>query len=390
LHKLIGLTICNQLTQNAMRVTLVLYALKEGASALTVGVLMGCFALLPMFFSVAIGRHIDRDPYIPLLAGSCGVLASVVLPLFLPFMPVFFISALLCGFAFSTFTIAVQHITGELGGPSERARNYSLLSVGNSFSVFAGPLLAGFVIDHFGFLAIFVLLLFFPVVPIYVLYKRKLLLLKPQRDLPNRTGGILTLLQIRPLRHLLLINVMISAGWEIHAILVPVYGHSIDLSASQIGVVLSAFGIATFVVRLVMPFIMRHFSETQILRIALIAAGAAYLVFPFVESAFLLTVISFVLGFFLGSGQPMVLALLYSNSPRGRAGEAAGLRLAFLQGASVGMPIAFGALGASIGIWPVLWACSALLFAGQRLANPSLKPPLPPPVRQRNSTDKNK
>jgi Arabinose efflux permease len=378
LHKLIGLTVCNQIVQNAMRVALILYALREGASSATVGILMGCFAFLPMFFSVAIGRRIDRDPYLPLLAGSCGVLLSVFLTLALPYLPVLFVSALICGLSFSTFSIAVQHITGELGIATDRARNYSLLAVGNASAVFAGPLLAGFVIDHLGFKALFALLMIFPVLPIYVFYTRKLILPSPRRDLPPRSGEtVVTLLKIRPLRHLLLINLLISTGWDIHAILVPIYGHSIDLSASQIGIILSAFGIATFVVRAVMPFIMHHLSETQILRMALIASGAAYLVFPFLKSALLLAMVSFVLGFFLGSGQPMVLALLHGNAPPRRTGEAAGLRLSMLQMASVIMPVAFSSLGAAIGFVPVLWAASLAMFAGQHLAKPSLNPALP-------------
>ncbi len=372
-----------------MRVALVLYALREGASPITVGILMGCFAILPMFFSVMIGRRIDRDPYLPLFAGSCGIFISVFLALAIPYLPVFFASALICGLSFSTFSIAVQHITGELGHATERARNYSLLSVGNATAIFLGPLLAGFIIDHFGFKALFVLLMLFPMLPIYIFYEQKLLLPSPQKVLPERSGEtVITLLKIRPLRHLLLINLLISAGWDIHAILVPVYGHAIDLTASQIGIILSAFGIATFVVRAVMPLIMRRLSETQILRMALIAAGVAYLIFPFVKNVAFLSMISFALGFFLGSGQPMVLALLHGNAPPGRTGEAAGLRLSLLQMAAVVMPVAFGALGASIGIWPVLWASSLALFAGQHLARPSLNPALAAPEKTSSSPKK--
>ncbi len=366
LLKLIGLTVCNHLVLCAMRVALVLNALKEGASAVDVGILVGCFALLPMFFSVTIGRRIDRDPRKPMLLGSCGMLVSVLLPLISSALPVLFLSALLAGLAFSTFSIATQHVTGEIGTVSQRAHNYSLLSVGNSLSVFSGPLAAGFTIDHFGFGTVFLFLLLLPVVPITVLAKRWLTL--PQPHAVSATpGNALDLWRQPQLRALLLINLLISGGWDVHAILVPVYGNQVGFSASEIGVVLAAFGIATFVVRLVMPFIIHRFTETHVLKAALITAGALYLIFPFLESVTLLSAISFALGFALGSGQPMVLALLHTHAPRGRTGEAAGLRLALLQGASVTVPVAFGGLGASVGIWPVLWLCAAVLIGGHRL-----------------------
>ncbi|MDR0770528.1 MAG: MFS transporter [Burkholderiales bacterium] len=366
LLKLIGLTICNHLVLCAMRVTLVLNALKGGASAIAVGVLISCFALLPMFFSVAIGRRVDRNPRRPMLLGSCGVLVSALLPLLSSALPVLFLSALLCGLAFSTFSIASQKVTGEIGPVSRRAHNYSLLAVGNSFSVFAGPLVAGFAIDHFGFNTVFLILLFLPAIPIAVLARRKLELPQPQ-TFSSAPGSAFDLWRLPELRTLLLINVLISGSWDVHAILVPVYGHQIGFSASEIGVVLAAFGIATFAVRLVMPFIIRRFAETQVLKTALIVSGVLYLLFPFLDSVALLSALSFALGCALGSGQPMVLALLHTHAPRGRTGEAVGLRLALLQGSSVTVPVAFGGLGASVGIWPVLWVCATVLIGGHRL-----------------------
>ena len=74
--------------------------------------------------------------------------------------------------------------------------------------------------------------------------------------------------------------------------------------------------------------------------------------------------LSFVLGLFLGAGQPMVMALLYNKAPPGRAGEAVGVRTLLLNFSQAGMPLMFGALGAALGMAPVFWVMALSLVGG--------------------------
>ena len=143
-------------------------------------------------------------------------------------------------------------------------------------------------------------------------------------------GGVRVLLRHRTLRRLFAINALFAAGWDLFTVFVPVYGARIGLSASEIGLVLSTFAAATFVVRFLMPRIARSYSEQQVLTIALFVAGAVYLLFPLAQSAPALLVLSFCLGLGLGSGQPMVMALLHTQAPHGRMGEAAGARVSLV------------------------------------------------------------
>ena len=58
------------------------------------------------------------------------------------------------------------------------------------------------------------------------------------------------------------INALFAVGWDLHTVFVPIYGARIGLSAPpQIGLVLSTFAAATFVVRLLMPAIARRTSR---------------------------------------------------------------------------------------------------------------------------------
>lgn len=370
LAALIPLGIANHSVLAGSRVVVSLDALSMGASPFTVGVLMALFALLPMALAVAAGRLSDRiGARPPMLAGSALTAAGAALPVAFPGLPSLFAAATLLGVGFMVFQLAAQNATGELGGPAARARNFSLLALGYSVSGFAGPLAAGFAIDHVGFRAAFALFALVPVVPILVLARGRLALPgRHARAGAAHHGGVLALLRHRTLRRVFAMNALLSLGWDLHTIFVPIYGARIGLTASQIGIVLSSFAAATFVVRLSMPAIARRVTEQQVLHSALVVAGCVYLVFPFSTSVAGLLLLSFVLGLALGSGQPMVLALLHTHAPPGRMGEAAGVRMSLVQSMAVAVPLVFGALGASVGIAPVFWSVGAGLVTGGFLA----------------------
>jgi MFS family permease len=363
---LVLLGIANHSVLAGSRIAVSLQALSLGASSFTVGVLISLYALVPMFSAVPVGRLSDRiGVRTPMLAGSAGLMLGSALPWIVPGVPVLYVSSALVGTSFMAFQVASQHITGDLGETSERARNYSLLSLGYSISGFIGPISTGLVIDHFGFGAAFAVMTMVPMLSVAVLASGHPRLPRPSSPAGSiRHGGVRELLRHPTLRRVLLINALFSMSWDLHTVFVPIYGAKIELSASQIGFILSCFAAATFSIRLAMPVIMRYRSEEQVLTIALFVAAAAYLGFPFSRDLTMLAVLSFVLGLGLGTGQPVVMSLLHTHAPPGRMGEAAGVRMSLVQTMSVTVPLLFGALGSSIGVAPVFWSVSLLLGAG--------------------------
>ena len=363
LAALIPLGIANHAVLTGSRVIVSLDALSRGASAFTVGVLISLYAMLPMLLSVPAGRLVDRiGARRPMLFGSVAIGISAVLPVALPGMPALFISATLLGIGFMAFQLAAQKTTGEIGGPAARARNFSLLALGYSVSSFAGPLLAGVAIDHFGFRAAFGVFALIPLVPIAVLARGRIALSGPHtRAVSPHHGGVLTLLRHRTLRRVFAANALLSLGWDLHTIFVPIYGAKIALSASQIGGVLSAFAAGVFVVRFFMPAIGRRLRERQVLATSMFIAAAVFFTFPFLQSVAALFALSFTLGLGLGAGQPVVLSLLHTHAPAGRIGEAGGVRMALINTTSFAAPIVLGAIGASVGIVPVFWTVGACL-----------------------------
>ncbi|HVO90780.1 MAG TPA: MFS transporter [Casimicrobiaceae bacterium] len=366
LRFLIILGIANHMVLAGSRVAVSLDALALGASTAVVGALMALYAVLPALLAISAGRFADRfGVRKPMLTGSCGLFLAGLLALAMPGLPTLFATTTLIGVSFMIFQVANQYATGELGGPEARVRNFGYLALGYSTSSIAGPLMAGFLIDHAGFRTTFAALAILPLIPIGLLASDRLRLPGPHPAHDARaTTSALDLMQHPDMRRAFAINALLTMAWEVHTMFVPIYGNGIGLSASRIGLILAAFATATFLVRLATPLIIQRVSEQQVLTIALFVGGAVYLAFPFMRNTGTLMALSFTLGLGLGIGQPMVMAILHANAPPGRMGEATGLRMSLINSMSVAVPLLFGAAGGTIGLAPVLWSVGVFLTTG--------------------------
>jgi predicted MFS family arabinose efflux permease len=204
-----------------------------------------------------------------------------------------------------------------------------------------------------------------PLIPVAVLARNCLELPGPRPvEAGSPSGGIAELFRNRHLRRVFIVNALLAVAWDLHSFFIPIYGATIGLSASRIGVILAAFAAATFVVRLFMGSIARRFAEFEVLAAALFVAAIAYALFPFVRELGALIALSFALGLALGSAQPMVMSLLHSIAPAGRMGEAVGVRMSIINASTFAMPLLFGAVGSTLGLAPVFWSIGAALAGG--------------------------
>ncbi|MGH8740133.1 MAG: MFS transporter, partial [Burkholderiales bacterium] len=345
-----------------------------GASEFTVGLLMALFALLPMLLSVSAGRLIDRTgPRRPLLVSLAFLAVATALPYLFPVIETLFVSTTLVGTSFMYVHIAMNSVFGAHGTPEQRAMNFSWLALGFSVSNSVGPLVAGYSIDGLGHAAAFLVLSGFPFIAMILLWLRRTPLPRPEAAAPGKRSGVLDLLRIAALRNTFIVSLVLAMGWDLYTFLIPLYGARIDLSAATIGAIMSTFALATFAVRLVMPFLVKRIRQWVVITSAMAIAGTAYLMFPFVETVALLMALSFMLGIGLGCAQPIIMSLLYEASPQGRQGEAVGLRTSLLNGSHTLIPLASGALSVAFGMAPVFWLLAGLLLAGAWFARLRIK-----------------
>ncbi len=274
-------------------------------------------------------------------------------------------ASLLIGLGHIFFHVSIHNLIGAYGGGEARTRNFATFSLGASVSAFIGPSLAGFSIDGLGFLPTHAILAGISLLPALIItaYPR----LVPQREAHSEgtaAGGSLALLKNSGLRRTLIMSGVTLTGIELFTFYFPVYGRSIGLSASAIGMVMSSYAIAAFIVRMGMHRAAKRMGEVGVLTASLFVAGATYMLVPLVSQAPLLALMSFLLGIGLGCAQPLTILLTYNHAPEGRSGEALGMRLTVNKFTQILVPLAFGALGSAFGLLPVFWANGVFLLGG--------------------------
>ena len=351
------------------KVVVSLLALELGASQVVIGVLASLYALVPLLLGVYSGRLADTiGMRIPLLVGAVLATAAMLCGFLWQQLEALLATAVLMGAAFVFYNVSIQNLTGAYGLPENRARNFSMLTVAYSISSFIGPMIAGFAIDYAShsraFLA-FALLTLFPIA-VLTFFPRltRVELQKPEKQ----EKRALDLLRDPPLRRLIIISGLMVASYELYGFYLPVYGHSIGLSASTIGVILATYATATFLTRFFLPLLLRRLRPDQLLSSFMLLAACAFLLLPFLRVAWMLMLVSFAIGLCTGVGQPLSMTLSYDRSPAGRTGEVTGLRLTFNNISRIVIPLVSGALGAAFGAAPVFWMNAINLAAISRLA----------------------
>ncbi len=379
LPHIIAFTVLAHTAFSSARMTSSLYALANRSSAFTVGVVMALFALVPALLAVRAGKWLDRvGSFRPLLVGGTLMTLGALLPAVFPYATAdvapLLVAAALLGTGFMCVQMTVQHLVGVAADPARRPAAFSVLALGFSTSGLVAPVVSGFLIDAIGHRATFGVLfalLATTLTALWVVRNRF-----PPHEVPAQPAAAtdaFELLRHPDIRAVLIVSGLISMAWDVQSFLIPIYGTHIGLSASQIGLVLGAFGAATFVIRLAMPALSRRYHEWQVLVFTLVVAALAFGLMPFFHSMAPLMAVAFLLGLGLGSAQPNVMSLLHDRSPHGRVGEALGLRSLIMNSSQVTLPLVLGAFGSVLGAGAAFWLMAAALTGGGWSAKQRLK-----------------
>lgn len=360
----------------ASKVLVSLFAIDLGASVFAIGVLVAAYSAFPLLLALYAGKISDRlGVRLPMVAGSAGLACGLLVPYFAPSLGGLYVSAALIGACFVFYNVSIQQLIGLLSGPHERTRNYSNYSVAVSVGSFLGPLAAGFGIDTVGHARTYLLLAAAPLVPIAILAVSGAGRPRAARALgesPRRSSA--DLWRDRELRRVLLVSGAILTGIDLYDFYMPVYSRSAGMSASAIGVVISMYAVAAFVVRTAIPALARRAGEEALITYAMFMGALGFVALPFFHDPWTLGALSFALGLALGCGQPLSMTLTYARSPADRTGEALGLRLAINNFMHFSVPLVFGSIGSILGLAPVFWINSAMLAASGWLSRRAAPP----------------
>lgn len=375
LLRLVLAQVCEHSAMTGTRLAAPLLALKLGHSAAAVGVLLALYSLAAVFLSLPAGRLADRHGLrLPLALAVAGLTVGAGLAALWPRFAVLCVSALLVGAAANAAQIALQRHVGRLASDaSERKLAFSWIAIAPAAANFAGPLLAGLLIDHAGaapgdlagYRWAFAALALLPLLCWGLLRgvpegPRA----PPVAAPPNQS--VWDLLGHAPLRRLLFVNWLQGAAWDVHTFVLPLLGYERGMAASAIGALQGAFAVAAALVRMALPLLARRWAEWQVIYVSTVLAAGALLVYPWMGGPLGMGACSVVLGVALGAVQPMVMSLLHELAPPARQGEAMALRSMTMNASSFALPMLFGSIGAVAGTAGLFWLVAGVLGLGLR------------------------
>jgi MFS family permease len=363
--------VCVHTCMTATRVAASLHLLQQGEPAWMVGALLAAFAVGPIVLALWAGQQADRHGMHRTLAvgavlGSLGALAAVVSQ----HPAVLMGAALATGGAISVAAIGIQREAGRMARDAhDLKRVFSWVALGPALSNSIAPVVVGLLIDHVGFRSAFG---FAAVLPLAAWWgarriPRSAAAVMPVAGAPAPRAAF-GLLRDEGFRRLLVVTIVMAACWDAHSFVVPVLGHARGLSASSIGIVLSAFAIAVLGVRIAISRWAERLDETRALPGAMVLAATVCLLYGLLPGTPGMALGSALLGLALGSVQPMVMARLHQMVPAERHGQALGVRMLATNVATLGVPLAFGLMAGVTGALSPLWLMAALMLLALRPA----------------------
>ena len=363
-------------TMAGLRLAMSLQALRLGASAWTLGLLLALFAAAPVLLAMHSGRLADRLGYHRPVQVAVGLavlgMSFALASLWLPgrwSLGALCVAASLTGTAANMGMLTIQRTAGLAArNATERMRIFSWLGVAPSFSNVVGPVVTGLMIDGTGFGGAYALLLLLPLATLAT--ARAVPVLPPpgrSEARERRENGSWDLLTAPGMKRLLLINWLFSMCWDVHAFAVPILGHERGFSASTIGFVLGSFTLAVTGVRLLVPVLAHRIEEKRVLAGAMIGTGVVFTLYPLAATPWLMGGCAVLLGLTLGVAQPLIMTTLHHVTPEGRHGESLAFRSMAINASSTLMPLLFGALGTAVGAAALFWSVAGAVGAGSWL-----------------------
>lgn len=366
IYLVVMISVLSQIGFSGSRVAVSLHSLQLTANPFAIGVVIALYSLCPMLLSIVIGKFADRAlPRLPVILGSAAMTVALVLPALFHGLGVLCVTAFVLGLAHQVFSIPLEAIVGGIDGAKNRARNYAFITMGWSAANFLGPLIAGFTIDYIGQLQVYLVLAALTAAPILIVSLRPALLPRTAAAHAGAAarGSVLDLWRMPTVRMTIIAAGVVGSAQDLFQFYLPIYGHSIGLSASAIGTILGLVFLAAFVIRGMLPFLVRKLKEGRILIAAMFIAAAAFTLLPFFVSPYALGAIAFLLGLGVGCAQPMTMSLLYVLTPAGRIAESFGLQKTVRNATHLVVPIVFGSVGAAFGVATVFMSNAVILVA---------------------------
>lgn len=376
----------------AGRVALQLYALELGATPGEVGVLFSTYFIFPLLISFPLGLLADRVSSRGLLALGMAIGAGgMLVPALVQGMPALYFAGVMIGITFAFTSVLIQNITGLLSRPDERARNFSNASLVGASTLMLGPLVAGFGIDLVGHAGACLGSVVLGVVAMAMLARWGALFPRPNSRPTSRSAtsassvpaargrlaaawtSLRESLADRKSLPIIVVGAILHFGQDLYQFYLPVYAHSLGLSASVIGIILASVFIMSVAVRAWLPRLVARLGEERLLITAFLFGAVGFAFTPMLANPVALCLLAGLFGLGMGAGSPVIMMLIFAHAPEGRSGEMVGMRNTANNLGRAGAPPLFGFIASAAGLVPVFAISAGMMVAGAWVMNRQLR-----------------
>ncbi|WP_159887142.1 MFS transporter [Paenibacillus puerhi] len=368
---ILAIALCFHTMVNLTRPLITLYASDLGADALEVGLLTASYAIIPLVFAIRAGKLADLvGDRLPIILGSLGATVGLALPYLFPSMAALYVSQGMVGISHVLITISLQNVLGHAATKQTRDHVFGIFSMFVAIGAFIGPVIGGYVAEHFSYSLAFLTAVFVGILPFGLAFLVPALRSgeKPSDSPPPLPASSpLQLLRLPLLRKALASSALVLYSRDIFVAYFPLYASGLGISASAIGWIIAVQGLAMVFVRLLLGRMTARFGRGRVLLASIVLAGISFLAVPLAGNAYLFGLLSALMGLGLGCGQPLSMSTTYNASPKSRTGEVLGLRLASNRLSQLIAPLFFGMVGSGGGLISVFYVSGAFLLGGALL-----------------------
>lgn len=252
--------------------------------------------------------------------------------------------ALIYGSIFSTFVVTRMSIIADHSSTENRATTYGLMNMTWSLGSLLGPLIAGLLVDLYGWNPLFYLASFISVLSIIpaLFFKGKTRIIKEseKKEEPDHTFDSKT---VRIISLFFLMQFAMCTGMGVINIMMPLYLIKIfSTSATEVGIFLSiGVGLSTLLTQLPSGLVADKFGNKKVLLSCAILTALLYLIAPFMGNYILLVIVYMLINASWSMTWPSSVAYLVDSVPKPKRSIAisirqTGIRLGFTIGPLIG------------------------------------------------------
>jgi MFS family permease len=375
--------------------TLISYrALALGGDAVTVGLVTGAFALLPLVVALHIGRAVDRGRGVLVVRlGLILTVAAVLVAAASPSAGFLIGASAVLGLGQILHTVACQSLIPLWSPPEKVDDRFGQLTLGVSAGQLVGFPVAGSVatltnagattgeqvattpalLVMAGLAALAVPLAFWFVPADRIRVSRA--------DASAVRQSTLAILGTRGMKPAVYSSLTVLTGMDLLMAYLPLLGQSMGLGVGAVTMLLTARSVASVVSRAAMPLLLRAVPRRVLLVSATLASGAPMALVPLTTDIVLLTVMMLVVGFFWGLGQPLTMSWVTTVADPHNRAAALSVRLAGNRIGQVVVPLAAGGLAGITGAGAIFHAGGLLLLSSALCTLVSTREPPAEPGR---------